>query len=263
MGQAKLSTFFQALKQVLEHQFQSLARFEYGGASDAVDIAKSGFVVSVDEEIVEIDVNLAVDELRSAVAKRVDTLCSEQLVLVPPVTWNGETGPDEVYAMANAGFVFTMYEVQCWWFEIFELSRKLILSAVIIFIVDPDIRLAVAFLISFLSLLVVFYAQPFVSPSLDRLMTFSLITQTLTLSYGLILVVQTSSKDSAASQADVRFLEIITLLLNGTLFAIPIVDMLFANVYRVLVEKVFPIEYSANNSPDISSPSGVQASQNP
>jgi len=156
-----------------------------------------------------------------------------------------------------------MYEVQCWWFEIFELSRKLILSAVIIFIVDPDIRLAVAFLISFLSLLVVFYAQPFVSPSLDRLMTFSLITQTLTLSYGLILVVQTSSKDSAASQADVRFLEIITLLLNGTLFAIPIVDMLFANVYRVLVEKVFPIEYSANNSPDISSPSGVQASQNP
>jgi len=55
-----------------------------------------------------------------------------------------------------------------------ELVRKLILSAVIIFIVDlgPDIRLAVAYLISFLSLLVVFYAQPFVSSSLDRLMTF-------------------------------------------------------------------------------------------
>ena len=66
------------------------------------------FVETVDGEIVEIDDtddNLGVDELRSAVAKRVDTLCSEQLVLVSPVTWNGETGPDEVYAMANAGFV--------------------------------------------------------------------------------------------------------------------------------------------------------------
>jgi len=47
------------------------------------------FVETVDGEIVEIDDtddNLGVDELRSAVAKRVDTLCSEQLVLVPPMT---------------------------------------------------------------------------------------------------------------------------------------------------------------------------------
>mmetsp|Transcript_34384 Transcript_34384/g.50329 ORF Transcript_34384/g.50329 Transcript_34384/m.50329 type:complete len:451 (+) Transcript_34384:131-1483(+) len=173
-------------KEVLEHKFQSRAQFEHGGASDVInEMANSGLEEGpgLDEETVEVDAELPVDELRAAVAKRVDTLCSEQLVVLPPVTWNGETGPEEVFAMENAGFVFTMYEVDCWWFEIFELIRKLSLSALIIFIGNPDIRLAVAFLISFLSLLVVFFTRPFVSPSLDTLMIFSLITQTLTLSY--------------------------------------------------------------------------------
>ena len=68
-----------------------------------------------------------------------------------------------------------------------HLSRsKLVLSAIIQFIKDPDVRLAVAFLVSFISLEFVHTTRPFVSPSLDTLMVASLLTQTLTLACMLI-----------------------------------------------------------------------------
>jgi hypothetical protein len=49
----------------------------------------------------------------------------------------------------------------------FEMSRKVILSAVISFVSDPDVRLAVAYLISFGSLIVVVLACPFWNPSVN------------------------------------------------------------------------------------------------
>lgn len=60
--------------------------------------------------------------------------------------------------------------------------RKLALSAMLIFVEDPNVRLAVGFLVSFFCLIVVFFTRPLVSASLDVIMLSSLITQTLTLS---------------------------------------------------------------------------------
>ena len=60
--------------------------------------------------------------------------------------------------------------------------RKVFMTAIIVFISDPDARLGVAFLASFFSLLVVFNYRPFVDPKLDTLMIAAFVTQTLTLS---------------------------------------------------------------------------------
>ena len=60
--------------------------------------------------------------------------------------------------------------------------RKVFMTAIIVFISDPDARLGVGFLASFFSLLVVYTCRPFVDPRLDTLMIAALVTQTLTLS---------------------------------------------------------------------------------
>ena len=67
-------------------------------------------------------------------------------------------------------------------FETAEMVRKAFMTAIIVFISDPDARLGVAFLASFCALLVVFNQRPFVDPKLDTLMIAALVTQTLTLS---------------------------------------------------------------------------------
>ena len=67
-------------------------------------------------------------------------------------------------------------------FETAEMIRKVFMTAIIVFISDPDARLGVGFLASFFSLLVVYTCRPFVDPRLDTLMIAALVTQTLTLS---------------------------------------------------------------------------------
>jgi len=121
-------------------------------------------------------------DVRKRTAQLVDELCTSEVVMVPPVVWNEETGESETAAINNAGFLFFIYEAQCWWFETFELMRKLFMTALIIFIADPDVRLGTGFLATFASLLVVASQRPFVDPRLDSLMIAALVTQTLTLS---------------------------------------------------------------------------------
>ena len=92
------------------------------------------------------------------------------------------TGEDEKDAIEYCGFLFVSYQARYWWFEIFEMLRKLALSALLIFVFDPNVRVAVGFLISFFSLVVVLWTRPFVSSSLDVLMAVALVSQTLTFS---------------------------------------------------------------------------------
>jgi hypothetical protein len=121
------------------------------------------------------------DELRRLTASEVDRLCSEEIVAVPTVAWDGDTGESEKAAIKYCGFLFTTYKVEYWWFEIFDMLRKLVLSAMLIFFDHPNVRLVVGLVVSFFCLTVVFFTRPLVSASLDILMLVSLITQTVTL----------------------------------------------------------------------------------
>jgi hypothetical protein len=125
--------------------------------------------------------NLTLDQLRRLTASKADRLCSEEIVAVPPVAWDGETGDSELSAIKYCGFLFTTYKVEYWWFEVFDMLRKLVLSAMLIFVDHPNVRLVVGLLVSFFCLTVVFFTRPLVSASLDILMLVSLVTQTVTL----------------------------------------------------------------------------------
>jgi len=56
------------------------------------------------------------DKCRAQTAALIETLCSSEIVVVPPVTWDGESGEDEKKAIDTCGFLFSTYEVQCWWY---------------------------------------------------------------------------------------------------------------------------------------------------
>jgi hypothetical protein len=173
-------------KLLLKYQFDSHEAFKFENASEAMQTILLSKVESAqsqdDASLVVDEEELPLDELRQQTAMKVDLLCSEEIVVVPPITWNGETGEDEKDAIEYCGFLFVSYKAQYWGFEIFELLRKLALSALLIFVGDANVRVAVGFLISFLCLLVVLSTRPFVSPSLNVLMAVALVTQTLTLS---------------------------------------------------------------------------------
>ena len=50
-------------------------------------------------------------QLREHVSELMITLWNEGVIVVPPIIWDGESGPAEKLAMERAGFLFSMYQV--------------------------------------------------------------------------------------------------------------------------------------------------------
>jgi hypothetical protein len=114
-------------KAVLEHEFQNLDKFDSDvldalldapetfsdGSKDDKDVKRTASQDSQQHKIVCVE-DVPVDVLRRQAAERIASLCWHEVVAVPPVTWNGETGASEKLAISRAGFLFTMYRVQCW-----------------------------------------------------------------------------------------------------------------------------------------------------
>jgi hypothetical protein len=225
---------------VLAHDFvRDPTAAEFEGAIDALEDQLAGRISSTgagteEDAQVEVAEDESLDALRKRTAEYVDKLTSAQIVSVPPVSWDGETGDIEQDAIEKCGFLFLTYKADCWWFEMFEMSRKVILSAVISFVSDPDVRLAVAYLISFGSLVVVVLARPFLNPSVNFFMTAALITQTLTLVYGLMLMVKKYAETQAVPKSEMNFFQEIIVLLNAVLFAIPLIEMFLRDFLVVL-----------------------------
>ena len=137
-------------KILLQHRFESNEAYEFenAGEAGAATILSKFDQSQEDGSSVVVDVEmLPLDELRRQTAMKVDLLCSENIVAVPPILWNGESGEDEQDAIEYCGFLFVSYKARYWWFEIFEMLRKLALSALLIFVFDPNVRVAVGFLI--------------------------------------------------------------------------------------------------------------------
>jgi hypothetical protein len=220
---------------VLAHDFvRDPTAAEFEGGIDALEGQLAGRFSSTEagteDAQVEVVEDESLDALRQRTAEYIDKLTNAQIVSVPPVLWDGETGDVEKDAIGKCGFLFLTYKADCWWFEMFEMSRKVILSAVISFVSDPDVRLAVAYLISFGSLVVVVLVRPFFNPSVNLFMTAALITQTLTLVYGLMLMVKKYAETQAVSKSEMNFFQEIIVLLNAVLFAIPLIELFLRDV---------------------------------
>lgn len=112
-----------------------------------------------------------------------------QIVTCPPICWDGTSGAEEKKAISHLGLMLEAYECQFWWFEAFEMVRKLLLVSVLVNFVNDSATsyVTACFVLSFLALMITGFYKPFVSPLLDQLQTFSLATSCLTYFYGLTL----------------------------------------------------------------------------
>jgi hypothetical protein len=81
---------------------------------------------------------------------------------------------------------------------------------------------------------VVVLARPFLNPSVNFFMTAALITQTLTLVYGLMFMVKKYAETQAVPKSEMIFFQEIIVLLNAVLFAIPLIEMFLRDVIVVL-----------------------------
>ena len=174
-------------KSVLRHNFRGILE-SVESVEDSIQarflgqLGMANAAGDAEQEEDEADLEqLPLNELRRLTAGKVRDLCRRRLIVVPVVVWDGETGEAEKSAIEYCGVLFNTYRAEYWWFEIFDMLRKLVLSAMLPFVLLPTARLNVGLVVSFFCLVVVFFTRPLIDASLDVLMIVSLITQTLTL----------------------------------------------------------------------------------
>jgi len=72
-------------------------------------------------------------------------------------------------ATAKVGFLILPYRPSCWYWELFEMGRKIVLTVILSFIRTGSASQVVAGLVlSFVVLLINIYVNPFVTPSLNQ-----------------------------------------------------------------------------------------------
>ncbi|EKX54284.1 hypothetical protein GUITHDRAFT_99762 [Guillardia theta CCMP2712] len=134
----------------------------------------------------------------------------------------------EKYALSIAGFLFSMYEVNFWWFEVFELVRRFFTCIFISFCFTGTIfQISVGLMLLFLSLAAHSYLKPFQDPSLDHMMFFALIANFATLLYGnsiKLLTVEELREDSTSYELDI--VQALLVLANIFILVFPIIQTL-------------------------------------
>ena len=60
------------------------------------------------------------------------TLQRRGVLPLPPLEWDGSLGSREKVAVDRMGFLLNAYQVSCWYWEMVELLRKLILTGILV-----------------------------------------------------------------------------------------------------------------------------------
>jgi len=111
----------------------------------------------------------------------------------PKLRWRRDevADPQERRVLDMIGFLLDAYDKKAWWWEVFEMNRKLMLAGAIILIpTEGGKQIAFAVLISTISLYVSLRTCPYIRENLGKLHVMSLTAQCITLFYALLLEVQ-------------------------------------------------------------------------
>ena len=119
------------------------------------------------------------------------------MISLKKLTWDVRV-PEEKQALDRAGFLFADYHIGCWYWEVYDLCRKLMLSSVIIF-VEPGkpSQILIGIIISFVTLLLTVHMDPYIDGDINRLSEFALVVTFFTLLSGFSLKVNIVSADDA------------------------------------------------------------------
>ena len=81
--------------------------------------------------------------------------------------------------LARYGLLYAKYEIRCWWWEMVELLRKLLLTGVVVFVVPGSVtQIWFAIVVSLVSLLTMTFFTPYANAQIDAI---SWVAQTCTL----------------------------------------------------------------------------------
>ncbi|GMH70930.1 hypothetical protein TrST_g2374 [Triparma strigata] len=128
--------------------------------------------------------------------------------------------------LARLKFLYDSYECQCWWFEVFETWRKLMLtSGLIFFDAGTSSQIVVSIMICLFSMRIYSGYKPFILPNDDRLAETSQWQLFFTLFGALMLKVEVGNEDSTSQAA---FEELVTVIQ----FVIPVLLL-----YQTLLER--------------------------
>jgi len=128
------------------------------------------------------------------------TLRSEGKLAVPKVPWDGaEVDLGEPKAIARLGMVFSAYQVEYWYYDLYDMMKKLIMTSLLsFFMYGTASQLFLGFFILAFFLLTVLRSQPFSEQLLNSFQIYSYLVQCVTMLYGICILADTDV-DSAAS----------------------------------------------------------------
>jgi len=105
-------------------------------------------------------------------------LKEQGVITLPALEWDGQLGPEERVAIVRLGFLLNAYQVSCWYWEMVEMLRKLLLTGVLVVVYkgSPP-QLAGSLLTIFLFLVLHIQVNPYLNKGLNEFQRIILISQ--------------------------------------------------------------------------------------
>uniref|UniRef100_A0A7S0QFS0 EF-hand domain-containing protein n=1 Tax=Cryptomonas curvata TaxID=233186 RepID=A0A7S0QFS0_9CRYP len=178
-----------------EKQFQNNPQVEFLGNKIMLHLKKK-----ISQPRFEMLKQAMVSDLRKRILVLANEKAMDGTIAIPTVLWksnadisaSGRSKSDEgeLKAVTRIGFLIKNYKVQHWYFELLEMTRKLIMTSIITFIyTGTPAQIAAALVTTLAFTLYTQRTKPFADDKIGDMQVFSLATQGFTLLYGLMLTI--------------------------------------------------------------------------
>jgi len=174
---------------------------------------------------------------RTKIIKHINALEEQKIIKVDTVKWDKYASEAEKRAINRAGFLFVNYEVQYWWYEIYETIKKLYFTCMVTLLQDgTSFQQMAAFLVNFAALIIHLVCRPWVNGKLDTMQAYSILVQTITIFYSIMLFIMQKSDDASAGSSGGRFfVEILVIVVNCFVTVFPLLNTI-SSFMSTLVE---------------------------
>ena len=188
---------------------------------------------------------LTYEQKQEQIMKLAKTLYTAGITAIPAQVWNESTESiDEQRIVRRLGFVLVAYRVEYWWWEALEMLRKFLMTSLLIFVYPDDpAQMAAGLFITFCFLLANMTFQPFATPSLNTLQSFSMVAQFLTLFVGIMMAfTEKQEQDNTnTTGTDRAVVSVLIVLVNGTMMLFPVLQLLVKGGFHDYYHQVFSL----------------------
>ena len=165
---------------------------------------------------------------REKLKELADQLLKDRITAVPRQVWVKKDYEDsdicreptpEEQILNRLGFIFLAYRVDYWWWESVEMTRKFLMTTLLIFIYPRSpAQLACGAMVTFMFLLLNIGFAPYCTDALNSLASFSLFCQFLTLFVGIMIALLDAQGDenTVVGATDRNLTSILIVLVNCT-----------------------------------------------